>query len=65
MRFKCIAAGLLTVSVAFLVAAGLALAQQAPSTAQSLTHTLVALNARMQGAGPSERATMRRVPLRP
>jgi len=58
VSFRFIVTGLLTVGMAFLVAVGLALAQRPPSTAQSLTDTLVALNARLQTAAPAERAAL-------
>src|SRR5438093_6289421 len=44
--------------MAFFVAVGLALAQRPPSTAQSLTETLVALNVRLRTAGPADRAAL-------
>jgi len=58
VSFRFIVTGLLTVGMAFFVAVGLALAQRPPSTAQSLTDTLVALNARLQTAAPAERAAL-------
>ncbi|OLC17129.1 MAG: hypothetical protein AUH29_03185 [Candidatus Rokubacteria bacterium 13_1_40CM_69_27] len=60
-RPRSIVAALLALGMALFAADGLALAQQAPSSgrnasAESLTKTLVALNARYRTAGPAERA---------